>query len=47
MSLIEALFDAELHIGSATIEAREGMARILLDAFDAHERGETAPNRLA
>lgn len=34
------------HIGSSTIEAREGMATILLDAFDALERGESAINRL-
>ena len=35
------------HIGSSTIEAREGMARILLDAFDAVERGQSASNLLA
>jgi lactate dehydrogenase-like 2-hydroxyacid dehydrogenase len=35
------------HIGSSTIEAREGMARILLDAFDAVERGQAVSNRLA
>jgi len=35
------------HIGSSTIEAREGMARILLDAFAAHEQGKPVANRLA
>ena len=35
------------HIGSSTIEAREGMASILLDGFDALERGVSAANRLA
>ena len=34
------------HIGSSTIEAREGMASILLDGFDALERGVSATNRL-
>jgi lactate dehydrogenase-like 2-hydroxyacid dehydrogenase len=35
------------HIGSSTIEAREGMARILLDAFDAQEQGKPVTHRLA
>jgi len=35
------------HIGSSTWEARLAMATILLDAIDAHRRGEFPENRLA
>lgn len=35
------------HIGSSTIEAREGMATILLDGLDGLARGAQLPNRLA
>lgn len=34
------------HIGSATIEARMGMGRILIDAIEAWRRGEAVPNRV-
>ena len=34
------------HIGSSTLEAREGMAGILLDGLDRLERGQAVPNRL-
>ena len=35
------------HIGSSTIEAREAMARILLESAEELERGGTPANRLA
>lgn len=34
------------HIGSATIEARMGMGRILIDAIEAWRRGDRVPNRV-
>lgn len=35
------------HIGSATVETRDGMGFMLLDGIAAIERGETPPNRVA
>lgn len=35
------------HIGSSTWEARIAMAQVLVDALDAHARGETVANRIA
>jgi glyoxylate reductase len=34
------------HIGSATLEARLGMGRILIDAIQGWKRGEPVPNRV-
>jgi glyoxylate reductase len=34
------------HIGSSTLEAREAMARVLLDGLDDLDRGDWPRNRL-